>query len=104
MIRYIISAAVLVLVVGATVWLFRKIWKRFEEGHPTTLAAKLKLTGFTFGMWVLICSIIMLGLSTSALGWQVMSIWLVKGILALAGILTFLTYGTFRKRKERVKS
>lgn len=99
--RYVISVAVVALTVGAAAWLVRKLWKRFEqyELHPVTLSGKLKLAGFTFSMWIVVCSLIILGLSTSALGWQVLSIWLVKGILVLAAILTFLTFGTFRKRK-----
>lgn len=97
--RLIISTTIIALSIGAVAWLLKKLWKRFEHGHPTTFTDKVKLTSFTFGIWVLICSAVMLGLSTSALGWQVMSIWLVKGILVLSGILTFLTYGTFRKKK-----
>jgi len=88
-------------IAAAAAWVAARLWKRIREHglHSDTVAGKLKLFGFVYSMWLVICGAIVLGLSTSALGWQVLSLWLVKPILILALILTFFTYGTLRSNK-----
>lgn len=96
--RYMLILTIFIGIIILVFWLLRKMWNRYKD-HHITFADKAKLAFFTYSIWVIICSLIIFGLSTSTLGWQVLSIWLVKGILALSIVLTFLTYTSLHRRK-----
>jgi hypothetical protein len=96
----LISSVILLFIIGIVIFT-KWIKKRVEhhEKQATTLSGKIKMFCFVYSMWIVACGVVTLGLSTSALGWQVLSIWLVKPILILALILTLFSYGTFHKGK-----